>query len=82
MKKRKIEVLKTTWVEVKDKDKLYLSKVLQQGETYKVPAGEGKILSVGKHDGVNIYINGTLSNIIRPQKKMNINLDNYINTEL
>lgn len=77
-----VEVLKTTWVEVKDKDKLYLSKVLQPGESYKVPEGEGKILSVGKHDGVNIYVNGVLTNIVRPQKKINILLDKYINPEL
>lgn len=77
-----IEVLKTTWVEVKDKDKLFLSKVLQPGEIYKVPEGYGKILSVGKYDGVNVYINGILTNVVRPQKKMNIYLDKYINPEL
>lgn len=77
-----IEVLKTTWVEVKDGEKLYLSKVLQPGDLYKVPNGEGKILSVGKYDGVNVYINGILTNVVRPQKKMNIYLDKYINPEL
>ena len=77
-----LEILKTTWVEVKDNEKLYLSKVLQPGDTYKVPEGEGKILSVGKYDGVNVYINGILSNVIRPQKKMNIFLDKYLNPEL
>lgn len=77
-----IEILKTTWVEIKDKDRLFLSKVLQPGEFYKVPDGAGKILSVGKHDGVNVYINGVLTNVIRPQKKMNISLDKYINQEL
>lgn len=77
-----IEVLKTTWVEVKDNETLYLSKVLQPGELYRVPSGEGKILSVGKYDGVNVYINGVLSNVVRPQKKMNIYLDNYINPEM
>lgn len=77
-----IEVLKTTWVEVRDNETLYLSKVLQPGELYRVPSGEGKILSVGKYDGVNVYINGVLSNVVRPQKKMNIYLDNYINPEM
>ena len=77
-----IEVLKTTWVEIKDSDKLYLSKVLQPGELYKVPEGEGKILSVGKYDGINVYINGVLTNVVRPQKKMNIYLDKFINPEL
>ena len=77
-----IEVLKTTWVEVKDENKLYLSKVLQPGEFYKVPEGEGKILSVGKQDGVNVYINGVLTNVVLPQKKMNISLDKYISPAL
>lgn len=77
-----IEVLKSTWVEVKDINKLYLSKVLQQGELYKIPEGDGKILSVGKYDGINVYINGVLTNVVRPQKKMNIYLDKFINPEL
>ena len=77
-----IEVLKSTWVEVKDNNKLYLSKVLQSGDLYKVPEGEGKILSVGKYDGINVYINGVLTNVVRPQKKMNIYLDKFINPEL
>lgn len=77
-----LEILKTTWVEVKDSDKLYLSKVLQPGELYRVPDGAGKILSVGKYDGVNVYINGVLTNVVRPQKKMNIYLDKFLNPEL
>ncbi|MBE6468277.1 MAG: helix-turn-helix domain-containing protein [Alphaproteobacteria bacterium] len=77
-----LEILKTTWVEVKDNDKLYLSKVLQPGELYRVPDGAGKILSVGKYDGVNVYINGVLTNVVRPQKKMNIYLDKFLNPEL
>ena len=51
-----IEVLKETWVEVKDENKLYISKVLQEGSEYTVPAGRGKILSVGKYDGVNVWL--------------------------
>lgn len=77
-----IEVLKATWVEIKDNDKLYLSKVLQPGDLYKVPEGKGKVLSVGKYDGINVYINGVLTNVVRPQKKMNIYLDKFINPEL
>ena len=76
-----LEVLKETWVEVKDQNKLYLSKVLQAGEGYKVPAGSGMILSVGKYDGVNVYIDGTLTKVVRATKKMNIALDQYLNTK-
>ena len=73
-----IEVTKETWIEVKDENKLYISKVLQIGDTYKVPEGKGKILTVGKHDGVNVYINGILTDVVRPNKKRNIALDNYL----
>lgn len=73
-----IEVLKETWVEVKDDIKLYLSKVLQAGDTYKVPDKRGMILSVGKNDGVNVYINGKLTQVVRPNKKMNIALDGFL----
>ena len=73
-----IEVIKETWIEVKDENKLYISKVLQIGDTYKVPEGKGKILTVGKYDGVNVYINGVLTDVVRPNKKKNIALDNYL----
>ena len=76
-----LEVLKETWVEVKDQNKLYLSKVLQAGETYKVPTGSGMILSVGKYDGVNVYIDGTLTKVARATKKMNIALDQYLSAK-
>ncbi len=73
-----IEVIEDTWIEVKDENKLYLSKVLKAGTSYSVPEGRGMILSVGKHDGVNIYINGVLTKVVRPSKKMNIALDKYL----
>lgn len=76
-----IEVLKETWVEVKDETKLYISKVLQAGDTYTVPEGRGMILSVGKYDGVNVYINGTLTKVTRLGKKTNIALDQYLSAE-
>lgn len=75
-----VEVLKDTWVEVKDENKLYLSKVLKAGDKYTVPEGEGKIFSVGKYDGVNVYINGVLTNVVKPNKKTNISLDKFLNS--
>ena len=73
-----IEVLKETWIEVKDENKLYISKVLQEGSEYTVPDGRGKILSVGKYDGVNVYVNGKLTTVARPNKKTNIALDKFL----
>ena len=73
-----IEAVKETWVEVKDDTKLWLSKVLPEGATYKVPDGEGMILSVGKNDGVKVYVNGVLTQVVSPTKKMNIALDPFL----
>lgn len=73
-----VEVLKETWVEAKDETKLYLSKVMQAGDTYKIPSRPGMILSVGKEDGVNVYINGVLTQVVRPTKRMNIALDDFL----
>ena len=76
-----IEVLKETWVEVKDETKLYLSKVLHKGDTYRVPEGKGMILSFGRHDGANVYINGVLTKVARPGKKTNIALDPLLDAQ-
>ncbi len=73
-----IEVLEETWVEVKDADKLYISKVLNKGDVYKVPEGNGMILSFGKYNGANVYINGKLTKMARPGKKTNIALDPFL----
>lgn len=73
-----IEVLKEVWIEAKDADKLYLSKVLQPGDTYTVPEGKGMILSAGKVDGVNVYVNGNLTPVFTNTKKMNVSLDKFL----
>ena len=72
-----IKVNKETWVEVKDASKLYISKVLQSGNGYLVPQGEGMLLSVGKYEGTEVYVDGVLTEVVKPNKKMNINLDKF-----
>ena len=76
-----IEVLKETWIEVKDDTRLYISKILQAGDSYKIPDRRGMILSVGKVDGVNVYIDGVITKVVRPGKKTNIVLDSFLNTD-
>ncbi len=73
-----IKVKAETWIEVKDQNKLYLSKVLMPGDTYTVPEGNGMILSSGKVDGVDVYINGVLTQIFTNHKKMNVPLDKFL----
>ena len=67
-----------TWIEVRDPDKIYFNKVMHPGESYVVPEGKGMVLSAGKYDGVEVYINGRLTEVVKPNKKMNIALDPFV----
>jgi len=74
-----IKIKEETWIEVKDKEKLYISKVLQAGDQYVVPeGGKGMIVSIGKVNGAEVYINGKLVQVARPNKKTNIALDPFL----
>lgn len=73
-----IKVNKETWVEVKDQNKLWISKVLQPGAAYSVPAGAGKILSVGRADGVEVLIDGKVMPVVTANKKTGIALDKFL----
>lgn len=73
-----VEVLEETWIEVKNESKLYISKVLNPGENYMLPNDKGLILSVGKRDGVNVYVDGVKTDIAHTGKKMNIDIDSYL----
>ena len=68
-----------TWVEVRDADKIYFNKVMHPGESYVVPEGEGMVLSAGKYDGVEVYVNDRLTEVLQPDKKMNVALDPFVN---
>lgn len=67
-----------TWFEVKDDKKIYANRILKVGENYILPNREGLILSIGKFDGVEVYVNGELTPVVKPNKKTNINLDSIL----
>lgn len=67
-----VRVSKDTWVEVKNDKKLYISKVLNPGESYVLPNDSNLKLSVGRAEGVEILFNGKPVYTISPNKKMNI----------
>lgn len=75
-----IHIKKETWIEVKNNQKLYLSKVLPAGTIYALPEAEGLIFSAGRVEGVDVYVAGKLVNIIKPNKKTNIDLDEVLKT--
>ncbi len=75
-----VKITGETWVEVKDADHLYLSKVLNEGDTYTVPEnGRGMILSIGRPSAAEVYIDGKLTTVATPAKKTNIALDKFLN---
>ena len=74
-----LKVKKETWVEVKDDNKLWISKVLNAGDEYVLPeGGKGKIVSFGNTDGVDVLIDGKVVTIVSNNKKTNINMDAFL----
>lgn len=73
-----IKVKKETWIEVKSPDKLYISKVLQPGDTYKLPEDSNLKLSVGRADGVDVTMDGKTVYNVSPSKKMNLSVDEIL----
>lgn len=66
------------WIEVKDGEKLYISKVLHEGDVYNVPEGKGMILSVGRYEGAEVLVDGKVTEVVKPTKKTNIALDKFL----
>ena len=74
-----LKIKKETWVEVKDENKLWISKVLQAGDEYILPEnGVGKTVSFGNTDGVDVLIDGKAVTVISNNKKTNINMDAFL----
>lgn len=74
-----LKIKKETWVEVKDDDKLWISKVLHAGDEYVLPEdGVGKVVSFGNTDGVDVVIDGKVVTIVSNNKKTNISMDAFL----
>lgn len=73
-----VKVKTETWVEVKNDNKLYISKVLKPGDSYILPNDTNLKLSVGKSEGVDILYNGKPAYTVSPNKKMNISVDDIL----
>ena len=43
-----------------------------------VRGGEGMILSVGRVEGADVYIDGKLTEVVKPNKKTGIALDPFL----
>lgn len=68
-----------SWMEIRDAEKIYITGIFQKGFEYQVPDKRGLIFSVGKQQNVEVYIDGKLTQITRPQKQTKIELDRFLN---
>ena len=67
-----------TWLEVKDDKKVYVSRILKVGESYRLPETKGLVLSAGKYEGVEVYVDGKLIPVFSKNRKLNIKLDSLL----
>lgn len=68
-----------SWIEIRDAEKIYITGIYQKGFEYEVPNKSGLIFSVGKQQNVDVFLDGELIKITRPQKQTKISLDEYLN---
>ncbi|MDD4555715.1 MAG: DUF4115 domain-containing protein [Alphaproteobacteria bacterium] len=77
-----VEILMTneTWFEAKDGNKLFVSKEFKKGDYYKVPNFPNMIVSIGRPNAAEVYVNGKLTPVFTAYKKMNVSLDKFLET--
>lgn len=70
-----VEFTGESWVELKDKKKVYFQGVYHEGDKKEIDYIGNLFLSVGRPENVKIYIKGTEKDILAKKRKMNIPLD-------
>ena len=70
-----VEFTGESWVELKDKKKVYFQGVYHEGDKKEIDYIGNLFLSVGRPENVKIYIKGAEKNILVKKRKMNIPLD-------
>ena len=73
-----LKVKGDSWIELKDKNKVYLSGVYKKGYEYTAPDVEGLILSIGRYYNVDVYIDGELTKVATPKRQTKIQLDRFL----
>lgn len=70
-----VEFTGESWVELKDKNKIYIQGVFHQGDKKEMDYTDNLFLSVGRPENVKIYIKGAPKDIMARRRKTNIPLD-------
>lgn len=64
-----------SWVEVKDKNKVYTQGVFHKGDKKELPYVKSLFLTVGRPDNIKVYVKGVEKDILAKNRKSNIPLD-------
>lgn len=70
-----VEFTGESWVELKDKKKVYFQGVYHKGDKKEIDYIGNLFLSVGRPENIKIYIKGAEKDILAKKRKMNIPLD-------
>lgn len=70
-----VEFTGESWVELKDRKKVYFQGVFHQGDKKEIGYADNLFLSVGRPHNVKVYVKGVEKNILAKKRKMNIPLD-------
>lgn len=70
-----VEFTGESWVELKDKKKVYFQGVYHEGDKKEIDYIGNLFLSVGRPENIKVYIKGAEKDILAKKRKMNIPLD-------
>ncbi len=68
-----------TWLDVRDENEVYISKIVNAGFTFEVPNKSGLIFSVGRYHNVDVFIDGKLTEVATKRRQTQISLDKFLN---
>ena len=74
-----VKIKGETWLEIKDENEVYVSKIVNAGFEYVIPNKKGIIFSVGRYYNADVYINGKKVDVATKHKQTNIRLDKFLN---
>ena len=70
-----IEFVGESWVELKDKKKIYFQGVFHEGDKKQIDYTDNLFISVGRPQNVKVYVKGAEKDVVAKRRKMNIPLD-------
>ncbi len=73
----KIKLTGPSWLELKQGNKTLLSGIYKKDFEFEIPNGENTVISVGRHQNVQFYVEGELTPLASAMKKRNILLDSF-----